>query len=33
VLVVERINPEGDPIHAVCHGACAEHASTGRETP
>ena len=26
VLAVERIDPSGDPIHAVCHGACAERA-------
>ena len=26
VLVVERVEPKGDPIHAVCHGACAERA-------
>jgi hypothetical protein len=26
LLMVERIDPKGDPIHAVCHGACAERA-------
>jgi hypothetical protein len=26
VLAVERIDPAGDPIHAVCHSACAERA-------
>ena len=26
VLVVERVEPKGDPIHAVCHGACADRA-------
>ena len=26
VLMVERIEPKGEPIHAVCHGACAERA-------
>jgi hypothetical protein len=31
VFIVERINPEGDPIHAVCHGACAERAGSAPE--
>jgi hypothetical protein len=26
VLAVERIDPSGDPIHSVCHGACVERA-------
>jgi hypothetical protein len=26
VLAVERIEPRGEPIHAACHGACAERA-------
>ena len=26
VLLVERLDPKGDPIKAVCHGACAERA-------
>ena len=26
ILAVERIDPSGDPIHSVCHGACAERA-------
>jgi len=25
-LMVERIDPKGDPIHAVCRGSCAESA-------
>ena len=26
VFAVERIDPSGDPIHGVCHSACAERA-------
>jgi hypothetical protein len=26
ILIVERVDPEGEPIHAACHGSCAEHA-------
>ncbi|HEY8409304.1 MAG TPA: hypothetical protein VIK66_15095 [Gaiellaceae bacterium] len=26
VMVVERVEPKGEPIHAVCHGTCAERA-------
>jgi hypothetical protein len=26
VLVVERVEPKGDPIRAVCHGDCADRA-------
>ena len=26
VLAVERLDPSGEPIHGVCHGACAERA-------
>ena len=25
-LIISRVNPKGDPIHAVCHGSCAERA-------
>jgi hypothetical protein len=27
VMVVERVEPKGDPIHAVCHGQCVDEAS------
>jgi len=26
ILAVERVEPTGEPIHSVCHGACAERA-------
>jgi hypothetical protein len=26
VFVVERVEPKGEPIRAVCHGACADRA-------
>jgi hypothetical protein len=26
IMVVERINPKGEPTHAACHGACVERA-------
>jgi len=25
-LIVSRVNPKGDPTHAICHGTCAERA-------
>jgi hypothetical protein len=26
ILYVDRLDPKGDPIQAVCHGSCAEQA-------